>query len=191
MHIKVKGVNNHLVFVLDDRQEFNCLMNELESLLESPLLKNDGYYPKAFFDFESRILTIHELLKLLDLLFEKQVLLFDGVNMIRKEHTNKIKVINKTIHSGEVLEVNQDTLIIGQINPGAIVRFTGKLYVMGRVSGLVEGLNARCKISGLYFKDAHIRINGISRQSYTSYELTMLYYKDNEIFLDKGDMVYV
>lgn len=111
--------------------------------------------------------------------------------MIKKEHQNKIKVINKTIHSGEVLEINQDTLIIGQINPGAIVRFTGKLYVMGRVSGLVEGLNARSKVSGLYFKDAHIRINGISRQNYTSYELTMLYYKDNEIFLDKGDMVYV
>lgn len=191
MHIKVKGVNNHLVFVLDDHQEFNSLMNELESLLESPLLNNGGYYPKAFFDFESRILSIHELLKLIELLFEKQVLLFDGVNMIKKEHQNKIKVINKTIHSGEVLEINQDTLIIGQINPGAIVRFTGKLYVMGRVSGLVEGLNARSKVSGLYFKDAHIRINGISRQNYTSYELTMLYYKDNEIFLDKGDMVYV
>ena len=34
MHIKVKGVNNHLVFVLDDNQDFNSLMNELESLLE-------------------------------------------------------------------------------------------------------------------------------------------------------------
>ena len=31
MHIKVKGVNNHLVFVLDDNQDFNSLMNELES----------------------------------------------------------------------------------------------------------------------------------------------------------------
>lgn len=55
MHIKVKGVNNHLVFVLDDNQDFNSLMNELESLLESPLLKSDGYYPRAFFDFKSRI----------------------------------------------------------------------------------------------------------------------------------------
>ena len=27
MHIKVKGVNNHLVFVLDDNQDFNSLMN--------------------------------------------------------------------------------------------------------------------------------------------------------------------
>ena len=191
MHIKVKGVNNHLVFVLDDNQDFNSLMNELESLLESPLLKSDGYYPRAFFDFKSRILSIHELSKLLELLFEKQVLLFDGINMIKKEHKNKIKVIEETIHSGEVLELDQDTLIIGQINPGAIVRFSGKLYVMGKVCGFVEGMNADSKISGQCFKNAHVRINGVSRQNYTSFELTMLYYKDNEIFLDKGDMIYV
>ena len=191
MLIKVKGVNNHLVFVLDDNQDFNSLMNELESLLESPLLKSDGYYPRAFFDFKSRILSIHELLRLLDLLFSKQVLLFDGINMAKVEKKNKIKVINKTVHAGEILELDQDALIIGQVNPGAIVRFKGKLYVMGRVSGLVEGLNARAKISGQFFKNAHVRINGVSRRNYTSYELTMLYYKDNEIFLDKGDMIYV
>lgn len=191
MDIKVKGVNNHLVFVFDDSQEFNILLDQLKSLLESPLLKCDGYYPKAFFDFKSRILTVHELSKLLTLLFEKQVVLFDGINMHRSEKKNKIKVINQTIHAGEVLELDQDALIIGQINPGAIVRFKGKLYVMGRVSGLVEGLNAKAKISGQYFKNAHIRINGVSRHNYTSYELTMLYYKDSQIFLDKGDMIYV
>ena len=191
MHIKVKGINGHLVFVFDDSQEFNSLISELKSLLESPLLKSDGYYPKAFFDFKSRILSIHELSKLLELLFEKQVLLFDGINMIKKEHKNKIKVIEETTHSGEVLELDQDTLIIGQINPGAIVRFSGKLYVMGKVCGFVEGMNADSKISGQCFKNAHVRINGVSRQNYTSFELTMLYYKDNEIFLDKGDMIYV
>ncbi|WP_296879247.1 hypothetical protein [Thomasclavelia sp.] len=104
MDIKVKGVNNHLVFVFDDSQEFNILLDQLKSLLESPLLKCDGYYPKAFFDFKSRILTVHELSKLLTLLFEKQVVLFDGINMHRSEKKNKIKVINQTIHAGEVLD---------------------------------------------------------------------------------------
>ncbi len=88
MHIKVKGVSGHLVFVFDDSQEFNSLMSELESLLESPLLKSDGYFPRAFFDFKSRILSVHELSKLLELLFEKQVLLFDGINMVKKEQKN-------------------------------------------------------------------------------------------------------
>lgn len=39
MHIKVKGVNGHLVFVFDDSQEFNSLISELKSLLVSPYLK--------------------------------------------------------------------------------------------------------------------------------------------------------
>ena len=90
MHIKVKGVSGHLVFVLDDSQEFNNLIKELEGLLDSPLFKSNGFYPKAFFDFKSRILSVRELTCLLDLLFEKQVLLFDGINMIKKEPKNKI-----------------------------------------------------------------------------------------------------
>ena len=68
--------------------------------MDSPLFKSNGFYSKAFFDFKSRILSVQELTCLLDLLFEKQVLLFDGVNMIKKEVKNKIKIINKTIHSG-------------------------------------------------------------------------------------------
>ena len=115
--------------------------------------------------------------------FEKQA--------FKKEVKNKIKIINKTIHSGEVLQIDQDALIIGQINPGAVVRFSGKLYVMGRVSGFIEGMTSSSRISGQCFKNAHIRINGVSRHSYTSFELTMVYYKDSEIFLDKGDMIYV
>ena len=105
--------------------------------------------------------------------------------------TGENQTASVTIHSGEVLKIDQDALIIGQINPGAIVRFSGKLYVMGRVSGFVEGMTPNSRISGQCFKNAHIRINGVSRQSYTSFELTMLYYKDSEIFLDKGDMIYV
>ena len=64
-------------------------------------------------------------------------------------------------------------------------------HSLGSVSGFVEGMTPNSRISGQCFKNAHIRINGVSRQSYTSFELTMFYYKDSEIFLDKGDMIYV
>lgn len=191
MYIEVKGVNDILVMKLNQECHFDLILDDLDKLLDQPIFLQDGYYPRAFFDFKSRILSVHELSRLLELLFSKQVLVFDGINMAKVEKKNKIKVINKTVHAGEVLELDQDALIIGTINPGAIVRFKSKLYVLGRVSGLVEGISARAKISGQCFKNAHVRINGVSRRNYTSYELTMLYYKDNEIFLDKGDMIYV
>lgn len=191
MHIKVKGLNDHLIFVFDDQEKFENLMEELTSLLEKPMFNNKEFFPKAFFDFKSRILRDEELGRLLDILFEKQVVLFDGINTIEINKKSKIKVINRTIHAGEILKVTQDTLIIGHINAGAIVKFTGKLYVLGKVRGMVEGIGEDCQVSGQYFKNAHIRINNVSRHDYTSYELTMLYYRDNDIYLDKGEMIYV
>ena len=53
----------------------------------------------------------------MDLLFSKQVLLFDGINMAKVEKKNKIKVINKTVHAGEILELDQDCFDYGQVNP--------------------------------------------------------------------------
>lgn len=191
MYIKVKGVNDRLVFVLDDQTEFNNLMNELKRLLEKPMFKNDEFFPKAFFDFKSRILTHKELDCLLDLIFTMQVVVFAGIPLQEENPKTKIKVINRTIHGGEVIYVEQDTLIIGHINAGAIVHFTGKLYVLGKIKGMVEGNGEDSQISGQCFDNAHIRINGVSRHDYTSLELTMLYYRDNDIYLDKGEMVYV
>lgn len=191
MHIKVKGVNDRLVFVLDDQETFENLMMELKSLLEKPIFRNDGFFPKAFFDFKSRILTQKQLDCLLDLLFSMQVIVFEGMILKEIEAKPKLKVIDRTIHAGEIITVDQDTLITGHINAGAIVRFSDKLYVLGKVRGMVEGISEHSQVSGQCFLHAHIRINGVSRHDYTSLELTMLYYKDNDIYLDKGEMVYV
>lgn len=191
MYIKVKGVNDRLIFVFDDQTTFHNLIEELKSLLEKPIFKNDGFFPKAFFDFKSRILQEKEMAELLDVLFSMQVVIFGGLVGDEEKPKQKIKIIQRTIHAGEIITCHRDTLIIGHINAGAIVRFTSKLYVLGKIKGLVEGLYPDSQISGQCFENAHIRINGISRHDYTSLELTMLYYKDNDIYLDKGEMIYV
>lgn len=191
MRIKIKSLNDRLIFVFDENATFKNLMKELESLLDKPVFNNDGFFPKAFFDFKSRILGEEELGELLSLLFTKQVVLFEGVSGLEEETKTKIKVINRTIHAGEIIHLNQDALIIGHVNAGAVITFTDKLYVLGDIRGMVEGVNKDSRISGQSFKNAHIRINGVSRHSYTSLELTMLYYKDNAICLDKGEMIYV
>jgi septum site-determining protein MinC len=187
MRIKIKSLNNRLIFVFDENETFNNLMLDLESLLEKPIFHNDGFFPKAFFDFKSRILTTLELESIFDLLFRKQVVLFDGISGIKKEGKDKIKVIERTIHAGEVIHLYQDALIIGHINAGAVVTFSNTLYVLGDIRGMVEGSNKDSRISGKSFKNAHIRINGVSRHDYTSLELTMFYYRDNDIYLDKGE----
>ena len=74
------------------------------------------------------------------------------------------------------------------INPGAS-RFSGKLYPYGSCKWFYRRDDILvARISGQCFKNAHIRINGVS-DSYTSFSLQ--WFKDSEIFLDKGDMIYV
>ena len=46
---------------------------------------------ELFLILKSSILSIHELLRLLDLLFSKQVLLFDGINMAKVEKKIRLK----------------------------------------------------------------------------------------------------
>ena len=187
MHIKIKSLNDQLYFIFDEKETFYNLMQDLKSLLERPMFYNDGFFPKAFFDFQGRILKEEQLQTVFDILFSKQSVLFMGISGIKDQEPVTIKVMNRTIHSGEVIHILQDALIIGHINPGAIVTFTDKLYVLGTIRGMVEGIHPYSSISGQSFKNAHVRINGVSRHDYTSLQLTMLYYKDNEIYLEEGE----
>lgn len=190
MLIKVKGVNDQLVFMMDEHAKFHKLMDELESLLEKPMFQNSGYFPKAFFDFKGRFISDFEIKELLHILFKKQVVVFDGIAPIQPPSSSKMLVIQRTIHAGEHLILDQDALITGHINPGGIVTFTNKLYVLGKVSGMVEGLNSYSSVNGQCFDHAHVRINGTSRHDVTSFELSVLYYRDSKIYLDKGEIMY-
>ena len=55
MYILVKNLNSRLIFVMNDEVQFNILLDELKSLKQS-FFKKEDYYPKAFFDFQCRIL---------------------------------------------------------------------------------------------------------------------------------------
>lgn len=56
-YIQIKGVNDYLLFILNDEVQEDDLLNELRQLLNSPSFKQSQYYPKAYFDFGKRDLT--------------------------------------------------------------------------------------------------------------------------------------
>ncbi len=192
MSITVKSYNGQLLFVMDDEISYENLIVDLESLLESPVFVSDGFFPKAFFDFKCRIMDEMKMEQLLQVLFEKQVVIFSGVKQDKKEQPtlSKIKVINTTIHAGQELFLEQDTLIIGNINAGAVVNTRKKLYVLGKVEGYINATSKDSQINGQYFNNAHIRILGVSRHNFTSLELTMLYYNNKSIYEERGEMIH-
>ncbi|RHM62406.1 MULTISPECIES: hypothetical protein [Coprobacillaceae] len=187
MYILVKGLNGRLVFMMDDEVDFHILMKELKSLLKESLFVSKDYFPKAFFDFKSRILNESQMKTFLHIILESQAVIFDGIAIEKAKPVQHMKLIDRTIHAGEIITVYEDTLITGQINPGAIVYFKSRLYVLKGIMGTVEGINENAIVSSSCYKNANIRYFGNVRQDFTSLEMTLFYYKDKQIYLNKGD----
>lgn len=171
--------------------QFNILLDELKSLLKQSFFKKEDYYPKAFFDFQCRILKEDEILAFFKVLVECQSLLFGGFVEKKTQKEQEIRMIEGSIHGGEVIEINEDTLITGKINPGAIIQLNAKLYVMQGVYGIIESNNSQASISSQVFKDATLRFFKKTIHHFTTFEMSLVYYKDDAIVIEKGDYIHV
>ncbi|MBM6929879.1 hypothetical protein H5999_02205 [[Clostridium] spiroforme] len=191
MYILVKNYNGRLIFICDDQIQFDRLLNELTSLLKKSFFKHKDFFPKAFFDFKSRIISEEDMLALFRCLIETKCIIFGGFVKEPKNEDKKIKVINGSIHGGEVLYIDEDTLITGAVNPGAIIYLKARLYILKEVYGTIEGIHETAQIYSKYFKNATIRFFGKSIHNFTSFTMSVLYYKDNEIVCDKEESVNV
>lgn len=191
MYILVKNYNGRLIFICNDQISFEKLLNELKSLLKKSFFKHKDYFPKAFFDFKSRILNEEEMIALFQCLIETKCILFGGFVKEPEKDDKKIKVIDGSIHGGEIVYIDEDTLITGSVNPGAIIYVKAKLYILEEVYGTIEGIHERAAIYSQFFKNATIRFFGKSIHNFTSFTMSVLYYKDNEIVCDKEESINV
>ena len=69
-----------------------------------------------------------------------------------------------TIRSGERISSNGDLIIIGDVNPGAIVSAKKNVYVWGKLLGIAlagENGDRSSSISSLYLKPLQLRINEV------------------------------
>ncbi len=51
MNIEVKGINGRLIMKVQENCSFDQFLEDLDQLLDQPLFIQEGYYPRAFFDF--------------------------------------------------------------------------------------------------------------------------------------------
>ena len=86
-------------------------------------------------------------------------------NTLNKNKNNlnqaKIEFHQGTVRSGEYIDSPGDLLILGDVNPGAIVSANGNIFIWGRLLGIAhagkEG-NAQAKISALQLRPVQLRI---------------------------------
>lgn len=185
MNIEVKGVNEILMMKVNPHCLFEEVLNDLNMLLDQPIFKQDGYYPRAYFDFGCRLLKDDELKSLIVLLKSKKRVIFEGLSLPKKEHALSIQ--REQLRNGEEIYIENETLFLGTVNPGSYVYCHDNVYFLNTVKGTIIAMNENVKIYGHDFQKAQIIINQQSLHDLTTSALTSVYYKDNQIKAMKED----
>lgn len=185
MNIEVKGINGILVMKVNENCIFQQFLDDLNQLLEQPLFQQEGYYPRAFFDFGCRVLAIDEVHSLMDLLMQKEKVLFDGMTYHQQPH--HVHIRKEQLHNGEEIIIDHETLFLGIVNPGSYVYCYQNVYFLNTVKGTIVAMNEDVRIFGHDFQNAQIIINQQTLHDLTTSALTSVYYKDNQIILTKEE----
>ncbi len=100
-------------------------------------------------------------------------------NFIRKKSLNNTQIPNNnsdfskthfhqgTVRSGEYIDSPGDLLILGDVNPGAVVRAEGDVIIWGRLLGIAHAGskgNSKAKVSAIQLRPVQLRIaNKVAR----------------------------
>ncbi len=109
---------------------------------------------------------LNAFLKLEEEIFEEEDKLELSISPQKKHNENEVEVLfhKGTLRSGETLEASQDILILGDVNPGAMVLAGGNIMIWGRLMGIAHagkyGKND-AKISALELRPLQLRISNI------------------------------
>ncbi|WEK55357.1 MAG: septum site-determining protein MinC [Candidatus Cohnella colombiensis] len=165
--ITIKGNKEGLVFLLDDKCEFSELLNELDSKLDKHVQQFTGPLIHIFIKLGDRQLEEDDQEQIRSI-FRKQ-----GNLLIQSIESNPPKVdplaivhpslhtLNGIVRSGQTIEYDGHLLLLGDVNPGGIVRCTGDVYVMGAIKGTVHAGfagNEHAIIAASLMKPTQLRI---------------------------------
>jgi len=142
--LEIKGVTvPALLIKLDSSKTFEENLKELEEKLSSAFFKGSV----SILDFSETDLTDQQIEKIEELLkkYNNKVLGYKSETKQAKREkipqiTEKksLKIINKTLRSGERIEYDGDVLVIGDVNPDAYIIASGNIIVMGNLRGVVH-----------------------------------------------------
>ncbi|UTR15464.1 septum site-determining protein MinC [Salipaludibacillus sp. LMS25] len=177
-YVIIKGTKDGLTFILDDQCSMDTLKNALKETLSDrpePSKELQGTV-KAKLVMGKRYLDEVELQEL-EALFSKEMNIkvedieSDVISRAEAEHLIKEKQMTKIariIRSGQVIDLQGDLLIIGDVNPGGTVKATGNIYILGKLKGIAHaGSNGNkdAVICAAEMTPSQLRIASVVRRS--------------------------
>lgn len=141
-HVRIKGIKDGLVFLLDDKCPFEELLGELryklehshQNILTGPIVHVDIKMGK-------RSVTEEEKESVLEILRGQGNLLIRSVEVleaVKSGDGSSLHVMSGILRSGQVLNHKGDLLFLGDVNPGGAITCTGDIFILGALRGMAH-----------------------------------------------------
>ncbi|MFG6118976.1 septum site-determining protein MinC [Thalassobacillus sp. B23F22_16] len=173
--ITVKGTRDGLILKIDDHCAYQDVLNELKEKLSVNDLIEDDRLITVNLQLGNRYVTREQKDELKEEVRKSQNLVVGKVesNVITKEEAAEwkkhaqVKPLVKVVRSGQVINVEGDLLLIGDVNPGGKIMASGNIFVMGSLRGIahagVDG-DSHAVIAASFMQPTQLRIaDAISR----------------------------
>ncbi|MNI20885.1 Septum site-determining protein MinC [compost metagenome] len=164
-HVRIKGIKDGLVFLLDDKCPFEDLLSELRYKLEHSH-QNILTGPIVHVDIKlgSRSVSEEEKEAVLDILKSQGNLLIRSIEALEEpggKDTDALFMVSGMIRSGQVLHHEGNLLFLGDVNPGGSITCTGDIYILGALRGMAHagvGGNQESIIAASLLSPTQLRI---------------------------------
>lgn len=147
-HITIKGIKEGLVFLLDDDCEFEELLEELGTKLTKHAQQFTGPIIHVFVKLGARRLEEEDQERIRAVLRQQGNLLLQSIESdapAEEPASNEgpaLHTVSTIVRSGQTLEFDGHLLLLGDVNPGGIVRCTGDIYILGALRGTAHAGSA-------------------------------------------------
>ncbi|WP_340025353.1 septum site-determining protein MinC [Paenibacillus sp. FSL K6-1096] len=145
-HVRIKGIKDGLVFLLDDKCPFDDLLSELRYKLEHSH-QNILTGPIVHVDVKlgSRVVTEEDKEAVLEILKGQGNLLIRSVEALedpQEKDPEALFLMSGMLRSGQVLHHEGNLLFLGDVNPGGTITCSGDIYILGALKGMAHaGIN--------------------------------------------------
>ncbi len=167
--VTIKGTRDGLTLFLDDSCTFEVLLDELQEIISKSQRKKDEPVVKVTVQLGHRYLHQDQIEVLIRLIGKNSGLAVEKIDskVILKEEAlqwkgeTEVKVMDRLVRSGQVLEVTGDLLLVGDVNPGGKVVATGNIYILGNLLGIAHAGSKGDKNAAIvasYMKPNQLRI---------------------------------
>ncbi|MBR3118408.1 septum site-determining protein MinC [Oceanobacillus profundus] len=167
--ILIKGTREGLSLFIDESASFHDVIKELKDKIMASKPKENEPIVSVKVKLGNRLLNEEQEIALRNIIsvdnrFEITAIESDLISRedaLKWREESEIKAINRIVRSGQILEVEGDLLLVGDVNPGGKVVSTGNIYIMGNLYGIAHaGVmgDREAFITASYMKPTQLRI---------------------------------